>query len=125
MKSKIEEKNKAIELRKQGLSYREILEQIPVAKSSLSLWLKSVKLAESQKQRLTEKKLASARKGALKRKEEDDKCLIFDCYTPFHSYFRLNKPIDYWHGDGIDTRWESVPQHILLRLLTEGKEDLI
>ena len=63
--------------------------------------------------------------SALKRKEEDAKCLIFDCYTPFHSYFRLYKPIDYWHGDGINTRWKSVPQHILLKLLTEGKEDLI
>ncbi|MBI1866509.1 MAG: hypothetical protein HY005_01560 [Candidatus Staskawiczbacteria bacterium] len=69
MKSKIEEKNKAIELRKQGLSYREILEQIPVAKSSLSLWLKSVKLADSQRQRLTDKKLASARRGSQKMKD--------------------------------------------------------
>ena len=69
MKSKIEEKNKAIELRRQGFSYSEILKQIPVAKSSLSLWLKSVKLAESQKQRLTDKKLASARRGAQKMKD--------------------------------------------------------
>ena len=68
MKSKFEEKKKAIELRKQGLSYREILEQIPVAKSSVSLWLKSVKLAGNQKQRLTDKKLASARRGAQKMK---------------------------------------------------------
>ncbi|MEK7664234.1 MAG: hypothetical protein AAB340_02235 [Patescibacteria group bacterium] len=69
MQAKIIEREKAIELRRQGLSYREILEQIPVAKSSLSLWLKSVKLAEGQKQRLTEKKLTSARKGAQKRKD--------------------------------------------------------
>lgn len=63
MLAKIEEKNKAIELRKQGLSYREILEKIPVAKSSLCLWLKSVKLAKSQKQRLTAKKLAGMKRG--------------------------------------------------------------
>ena len=69
MKSKVEEKNKAIELRKQGLSYREILEQVLVAKSSLSLWLKSVNLTTSQKQRLTDKKLASALRGAMKRKD--------------------------------------------------------
>jgi len=69
MKSKIEEKQKAIKLRRQGLSYREILEHIPVAKSSLSLWLQSVKLAKRQKQRLTEKKLASGRRGAQKRKD--------------------------------------------------------
>ncbi len=68
MRAKIEEKQEAIELRKQGLSYAEILKQIPVAKSSLSLWLKSVKLAKSQKQRLTEKKRLSALRGALSRK---------------------------------------------------------
>lgn len=69
MQKKLREKQKAIALRKQGLSYREILEQIPVAKSSLSLWLKSVKLAKIQKQRLTDKKLASARRGAQKMKD--------------------------------------------------------
>jgi len=63
MQEKVLEKQKVIELRKNGLSYREILEQVPVAKSSLSLWLKSVKLASSQKQRLTEKKCASAYRG--------------------------------------------------------------
>lgn len=69
MQGKIVEKNKAIELRKQGLSYREILEIIPVAKSSLSLWLKSVGLSKGQKQRLTDKRLASALRGARRKKE--------------------------------------------------------
>jgi len=69
MRAKIEQKNKAIELRKQGLSYTEILEQISVAKSSLSLWLRSVGLSKKQKQRLTDKKLASALKGAKRKKE--------------------------------------------------------
>ena len=69
MKSKIDEKNEAIALRKQGLSYREILEQIQVSKSSLSLWLRSVKLAKRQKQRLTEKKIASALRGSRKWRE--------------------------------------------------------
>jgi|SRR3989338_2762543 len=70
MIAKEKEKLKAIELRKRGLSYSEILTQIPVAKSSLGLWLQSVGLSKKQKQRLTEKKLASARRGALKKKEQ-------------------------------------------------------
>ncbi len=70
MLAKTKEKEKAIKLRQNGLSYTEILKQIPVAKSSLSLWLKSVKLAVSQKQRLTDKKRASALRGAMKRKDE-------------------------------------------------------
>jgi len=69
MFAKLQEKEKAIKLRRQGLSYSEILKEVPVAKSSLSLWLKSVGLAKEQKQRLTEKKLASALNGSLKRKQ--------------------------------------------------------
>ena len=60
---KPEEKGKAVSLRTQGLSYREILQHVPVAKSTLSLWLRSVGLSRPQKQRLTEKKLAAARRG--------------------------------------------------------------
>jgi hypothetical protein len=56
-------RNIAIDLRKRGLTYAEILKQIPVAKSTLSLWLKSVGLSKEQNQRITEKKLASARRG--------------------------------------------------------------
>ena len=56
-------KEKAILLRKQGLSYREIMEQVNIAKSTLSDWLHSVDLAKYQKQRLTEKKWASAKRG--------------------------------------------------------------
>lgn len=69
MISKLEEKSKAIELRKEGLSYSEILRKIPVAKSSLSLWLHSVGLSKSQKQRLTEKKLASMKRGSEARRK--------------------------------------------------------
>lgn len=61
-------KTQAIRLRRMGLSYSEILGKVPVAKSTLSSWLHSVGLSKTQKQRLTEKKLASARKGALVKK---------------------------------------------------------
>lgn len=60
---KTELKEKAINLRKCGLSYSEILKQVPVAKSTLSLWLRSVGLSKRQKQRLTEKKMAAMRRG--------------------------------------------------------------
>ncbi len=61
--SRTGEKEKAIELRKKGLSYSEILKEIPVAKSTLSEWLHSVGLSKKQKQRLTEKKLAAMKRG--------------------------------------------------------------
>lgn len=63
-------KEKAINLRRQGFSYSEILKQIPVAKSTLSLWLRSVGLSKKQKQRLTEKKLASIRRGAIAKRNQ-------------------------------------------------------
>lgn len=56
-------KERAISLRRLGLSYSEILAKIPVAKSTLSLWLHSVGLSRHQKQRLTQKKLAAMRRG--------------------------------------------------------------
>lgn len=48
MQAKTALKTKAAALRKQGLSYSEILAQIPVAKSTLSLWLRDVGLAKRQ-----------------------------------------------------------------------------
>jgi len=67
------EKCKAIALRRQGLSYREVLAQVPVAKSALSLWLRELLLSKRQKQRLTEKKKASLQRGwAARRKQRID-----------------------------------------------------
>lgn len=57
-------------MRKQGKTYSEILAKIPVAKSTLALWLHGVGLAEKQFQRLTEKKLAGARRGGATKKKQ-------------------------------------------------------
>lgn len=70
MIQKPKEREKAIKLRKRGFSYSEILKEIPVAKSTLSLWLRSVGLARKQKQRLTEKRLAAALRGSIKKREQ-------------------------------------------------------
>lgn len=62
-------KQKAVTLRHQGLSYSEILKEVPVAKSTLALWLQSVGLSQKQKQRLTQKKLEAAHRGAAKKRQ--------------------------------------------------------
>lgn len=62
------ERHRAIRLRKQGKTYGEILSQIPVAKSTLSLWLRSIGLAKRQKQNITKKRLAAAQRGANARR---------------------------------------------------------
>jgi hypothetical protein len=66
----IDQKEKAITLRKQGHSYSEILKEVPVAKSTLSLWLRSVGLAKQQKQNITAKRIAGALRGARARKDQ-------------------------------------------------------
>ena len=68
MKAKLSEKQKAILLRKQGKVYSEILKEIPVAKSTLSLWLREVGLAKRQLQRVTKKRIAAQMKGARARR---------------------------------------------------------
>lgn len=49
-------KEKAQRLRLEGLSYSEILNHIPVAKSTISLWCRDVVLTQKQKERLGEKR---------------------------------------------------------------------
>jgi hypothetical protein len=63
-------KEKAIALRKKGFSYTEILKEVPVAKSTLGVWLHSVDLSKHQKQLLTEKKLASAKRGGAAKHQQ-------------------------------------------------------
>lgn len=70
MITKTEEYKLAVELRKQGLSLNDIKKRVPVAKSTLSLWLREVDLSNKQKQALTEKKRSSALRGALRRRTD-------------------------------------------------------
>ncbi len=66
---KEKEKELVIKLRKQGKTYSEILSVVPVAKSTLAIWLQSVSLGKKQKQIYTlAKKLASLRGGEAKKK---------------------------------------------------------
>lgn len=69
MKSKINLKEKAVELRKKGLSYNEIRKQVSVAKSTLSLWLKEVQLTKEQRIRLYTKNIFILNRGPNSQKE--------------------------------------------------------
>lgn len=68
MISKIKEKEEAVKLRNKGFSYSEILKQISVSRSTLSLWLKSVGLAKAQFQRTTQRRIEGGLRGAAARK---------------------------------------------------------
>lgn len=62
-------KEKAITLREEGKTYKEICSELDVAKSTLSLWLRSVQLSKPQKQQITQKRISAAKRGALQRKK--------------------------------------------------------
>lgn len=62
---KLEEKLKAQGLRKRGLSYGKIMQQIHVSKDTISRWCRDVILTEQQKRRLLGNKLFGQRKGSL------------------------------------------------------------
>ncbi len=63
-------KNKAIVLRLRGLSYSEILNKVPIAKSTLSLWLRTVNLSKRQRQKITAKRIAAAKRGGEIRRQK-------------------------------------------------------
>lgn len=60
-------KTLAIDLRKKGFSYSEIKKSIFVPKSTLSSWLKKLKLTEEQKEKLKKKRLEAAKAGSAKK----------------------------------------------------------
>ena len=62
---KLDEKLRAEELRRKGLSYREILLHIHVSKDTLSRWFRDIELTEEQKQRLLKNKQFGQRKGSI------------------------------------------------------------
>ena len=63
MRAKRDAQARVRELRRQGFSYREILRQVPVAKSSISLWCRTVELDEAKQQALRQRKLEAGQRG--------------------------------------------------------------
>lgn len=66
MISLVREKEKALELRRMGYTYNEILKEVPVAKSSLSLWLKDLPLTDREKEYLKSRRDSNISRGRIK-----------------------------------------------------------
>jgi hypothetical protein len=62
----VQEKAKAIELRRKGYSYREIRRAVSVSKSSLSLWLSDLPLTKTEKRYLRRRNSANITRGRIK-----------------------------------------------------------
>lgn len=70
MQAKSLERLQAIKLRKQGYSYSEIQQRIPVSQASLSLWLSNIPLTIVQQKRLANLSLVGQKAGAKARREK-------------------------------------------------------
>ena len=70
----IDTKNKIIDLRKTGLSINELNKKTGVTKSTLSLWLRDVKLSDKGKERLI-KRITSARFNTAEKRKAQTRTL--------------------------------------------------
>lgn len=68
MKARLEDRNKAIELRRQGHSYKEIQTLVRVSKGLLSMWLSDLKLSPDEEKRLHAKLQERKNRGKLNSK---------------------------------------------------------
>lgn len=62
----VQEKERAIELRKKGYSYKEILKNLNVAKSTLSFWLKDLPLTPHEKEHLKQRRDGNMSRGRIR-----------------------------------------------------------
>ncbi len=81
---KSNEKKLAIELRKQGKSYKEIISLVPVSKWTLSRWLQKVELTEEQIKRLSDKSRTQGIISGYKSREiwDNKRQTLKDLYRP-------------------------------------------
>ena len=66
--AKYQERERAIVLRRGGSTYSQILAEIPIAKSTLAIWLRAAGLAEENEQKITLKRREAAFRGAQARR---------------------------------------------------------
>lgn len=74
---KLEEKSKAQELRRKGLSYGKIMQQIHVSKDTVSRWCRDIELTQDQKRKLLQNKMFGQRKGSIVAAENKRKARLF------------------------------------------------
>lgn len=86
--AKTKEKNKALELRQKGESIRDIAKQLEIAKSTVSLWCRDIKLTSKQIHRLHKKMVKGGYKGRM--------------MGARLQYERRLKRIEQWNKSGIE-----------------------
>lgn len=93
MKPLLLEKAYAVKLRKAGRSYSEILSQVPVSKSSLSLWLQNLPLTDAEKSSMKGRRDASISRGRIraaaslhKKRLDRDRILYIEAQSQYREF---------------------------------------
>lgn len=127
MKSLVREKQKAVDLRRKGYSYRDILKEVPVAKSSLSLWLKDLPLTKSEKTLLKKRTDSNISIGRIRagsalhqNKLERDRLLFEEAQITFEKY-----KLDTLFHTGIALYWAEGAKRNELFLFTNSDVDMV
>ncbi len=103
------EKLKAIVMRKNGRSYSDILKDIKVSKSTLSIWLSDIKLTNKQKIDLLKKtELARYKLGKYKHQKRLDKTKEIINESKKEFYELINNPL---FISGISLYWAEGDKH--------------
>ena len=102
-------------MREEGKTYSEILREVKVSKSSLSLWLREVGLAKEQKQAITEKRIAarlraleSIRRNKIKRVKDIKDLAKSEVPKLVKDPFWLTGLVLYW-GEGAKEHAQASP----------------
>lgn len=117
----------AIALRKSGMSYNEILKRVPVAKSTLSLWLKDIPLTEDEKQAVRKMTTTNISHGRIKaaselRKRRLDREAVWT--TEAEKLFEKHAEEPLFHA-GITMYWAEGAKTSTRWMLINTDEDVI
>ena len=95
MRILVREKEQAIALRKKGYSYRDILREVHVSKSSISLWLQNLPLTKDEKTYLKSRLNSNISRGRMRAaaslhelRLERDKLLLREAQKDFRCHSR-------------------------------------
>lgn len=86
--AKSKEKNQALKLRQKGESIRDVAKRLKIAKSTVSLWCRDIRLTPEQIQKLHEKMVKGGYSGRMKGARMQ--------------YERRLKKIEEWRGKGVE-----------------------
>ncbi len=127
MKALITLRKQAELLRKQGLTYQEILRQVPVSKSSLSEWLADFPLTNSEKHLLKKRKDSNISMGRIRaatsnrqNKIDRDKLLFDEAKVEFEKF----KDNTLFHV-GIAIYWAEGAKRNEMFLFVNSDEEMI